>query len=394
MIARSITSFNRISTTPNEWDVKAFGITMHERYEELNDTQMYPFLLFSGMSGWRTGFGSGYMEQKKIRKIVSNAVSMVIKSYIIYYAIEEINAKMIAMEKGAVKIKADGKNMMLGKTPMASESDLRFLFQKAKEIDYNEMMMMCYFASAVEINRKWDIQRDAELIEHSMSGRNTATVERELFEANIRIKQLEEENAALKKKCGEEEAAKLKAQKQKQSSENTKKKVAEQNKAILQMERSHNAEIAKKDGEINRLNRKVEELQQENENMRQEVADLSKAIEDAEAGGTGFVERDIEEKVDHEKKYYFVCDDDTICNALKREFPNSKCRTDYNLTPANAEQFDAAVFIIERIEHHSTYYRMKSMCKKAGLPIIHCDTKGIRTIKLLLIQQGFGKTAC
>ena len=88
--------------------------------------------------------------------------------------------------------------------------------------------------------------------------------------------------------------------------------------------------------------------------------------------------------------FYFICDDEGISKRLIKEFPNSKCSMDYDYTGANCRNFDAAVIITQRLGH-STLDKYEDLLKKNNIPLEYIHVIGIRHIKMMLAQRGYGR---
>lgn len=369
VIASSITGFNRFVHNQTTWNTRMFEVYTHSDDRNINDGQFLPFLLFCGISKWRIAFDNGREEFQNVCRITEIAVQMVIRAYLIGFWVNWLNEKY----KDPFSDAESDPEEIMDNGHILSEEDMRFVYREINNIDYNEMMMACYFASAVEINRDQQIERDIENLK--LSSKSQTSLSRELFDAKKEIKRLEENNERLEEQIEKEKELCAKAKKEewdRRYAENTIEKLRTE---CCESERKHKKE--------------VKELNAEIESLRAQLSQLEQVIEDSADSGNKVLEEECENHVDHEKRYYFVCDHAVTCKRLMDEFPNSKCSMDFEYTGGECGRFDAAVFIIPQVKHMN-YYRYKNICKDNGIPVVHSNTTGIRTIKILLVQQGFG----
>lgn len=290
------------------------------------------------------------------------------KAYLVGFLVNWLNEKYSGLFGGA-----GGGLDKLTKGLLLSENDMRFIFKEINGINYDEMMA-CYFAAAVEINREDQTARDIESI--GLSTKSQSALSKELFEAKKRSGTLQTGMQSWKNRCREKGMPMQKQEKKSGTERNTESTIESLRQDCGEKERRHNKEI--------------KELNAEIESLRSQLSRLEQVIEESADGGNEGIEEECEKHVDHEKRYYFVCDHAVTCKKLMDEFPNTKCSMDFEDTGGECGRFDAAVFIIPQVKHMN-YYRYKNICKDNKIPVVHSNTTGIRTIKLLLVQQGFGR---
>lgn len=370
VIASAITGFNRFVPETASWTTRMFEIYVHDEERQINDVQIFPFLLFSGISKWRTGFDNGREEFIEMCGIASEAVLMVIKAYILYFLFKHLGEVRYAdkLFKSAISLPGQFDN-----SEILSEEDMRFIYRDISSIDYNEMMMCCYFASALEINKAEQIKKDTELM--ALSAGDSPSLMKELFEAKKEITRLKNRNAELEEEVQKRKNDEARIKQEAWEKTNAETRIKELNRESIEAERQHRKELKEKDAEIESLRAKVEQLDDI-------IAKNQEADEEAEAV--------CEEHVDHEKMFYFICDDEGISKRLIKEFPNSKCSMDYDYTGANCRNFDAAVIITQRLGH-STLDKYEDLLKKNNIPLEYIHVIGIRHIKMMLAQRGYGR---
>lgn len=330
-------------------------------------TPIWKFLIYTGMLKWRTMFPAEKKDRALIRSTAETAVERVLRACILSKLITEY----IADRQNPVP-----EERIFGN----SGTNLSFMYSRVSRFDYAEILMMCFFATAVELEKKDILLKDAELFE--------LREERESVQDGAKeLRRLREENESLREK------ADILAQKAEELGLQTltEKKYGEQIRVLQAKNKKLNAENLK-------LERRIAELEKDGghrvkkKRRKKDIpsaADSDKKDEEKQQPAPSPQEKDDAE-ADIDGKYLFICQFEPLSQKLRKEFRNSKVDNTYRVTAGNLKSFDACICIRKDCEHPS-YYRIKDMCSTVGVPFLHCNTTGIGSIRQFLKMHGYTK---
>lgn len=374
-IVDRITAYN--GTVDDKDDFLSFRIFELYRFADskyVDEDQGMPFLLYAGMAKWRTCFDGGCQQKEKMYPIASEAISRVIRAYIMYFIVDYIDKSILETKRLTTEERFErGPENRTCK-------DLQFLFKKISSIDYNEMIMLCYFAVTLELSKKQMIENEARLFELTeASGIAEAVKERSSLEAENR--RLRDELEKKTRELEEEKEKNRRADKDEWDKKSYEARIDSLTKANIEAERDLRCEIKSKEKEIEDKNEEIEALSQQVDFLTGMIEELKEkpALSENETAGL---------RADTSRKYFFVCENEIICRNILSAFPNSKCSFEHALTADNAGLFDLAVFLPGKLPHN-LYWGTKALSKRANLPLLHCNTTGINSIKRFLVENGY-----
>lgn len=374
-IVERITAYNGIVDDKNDFlSFRIFELYRFADYKHVDEDQGMPFLLYTGMAKWRTCFKNGWQNKEKLYPIASEAIDRVIRAYILYFIVDYMDKNISETKKLTVEERFE-------KGPEVHDcKDLQFLFKKVSDIDYNEMIMLCYFAVTLELNKKQMIEDKADLFELTeASGTAESVKERNSIEAENR--RLRDELEKKTRELEEEKEKNRRADKDEWDKKSYEARIDSLTKANIEAERDLRCEIKNKEKEIEDKNEEIEALSQQVDFLTGMMEELKEkpALNENEAAGL---------RADTSRRYFFVCENEIICRNILSAFPNSKCSFEHALTADNAGLFDLAVFLPGKLPHN-LYWGTKALSKRANLPLLHCNTTGINSIKRFLAENGY-----
>ena len=334
-----------------------FGIMSHEM---IAHTPMWKFLTYAGMLRWRIMFPVAEKDREYIKNTAEKAVERVLKSCI--------------LSQLAAEYMADSGPTGEPERCLEEEDDLSFMFSRVSRFNYGEILMMCFYATAVEIEKKTALEKDAELYEYRWSSeqdRDTAATVQDLRSENRKLKETVKD---LSRRLKEAENNAAGAEKDRKKIETLEAKVNELNKTILSYERKVSSIKKEKDREIRLLKGQLEKTEQQEK--RREQTEKKEEPKNA--------------VTDMDGKYLFICQYEPLCRKIEQAFKNSKVSTKYRPDPTSIKSFDACVCISKDVSHPS-YWKFKDMCILAGIPFLHCNTTSIKTISRFLGDNGYVK---
>ena len=326
-IVDRITAYN--GTVDDKDDFLSFRIFELYRFADskyVDEDQGMPFLLYAGMAKWRTCFDGGCQQKEKMYLIASEAISRVIRAYIMYFIVDYIDKSILETKRLTTEERFErGPENRTCK-------DLQFLFKKISSIEAE--------------NRRL---RD---------------------ELEKKTRELEEEKEKNRR-----------ADKDEWDKKSYEARIDSLTKANIEAERDLRCEIKNKEKEIEDKNEELEALSQQVDFLTGMMEELKEkpALNENEAAGL---------RADTGRRYFFVCENEIICRNILSAFPNSKCSFEHALTADNAGLFDLAVFLPGKLPHN-LYWGTKALSKRANLPLLHCNTTGINSIKRFLVENGY-----
>ena len=328
------------------------------------DRIVWPFLYYSGMSRWRIGFLEDGKWFERYVSISRRGVDRVLYSYILYMLVEEAELRRKRLKEDAEYRK-----------DKAGRTDIQFLFKKVSDLDYSGVITACLFAAAQEIER--DARKEStykKLLAESQKDPEEELRGRDAFRREIR--KLKEKAAALEEALGKEKEKNRDLSKNEWDRKNAEARIDSISKENLKKERELTEVIKDKDEEIRMLR---EQLENASEMIDKEAALASVNDKDAPVP-----------EADTDERYLFICSHEVCAQRIRDTFPNSHTTEDYVLTPKNALTFKAVICITPSIPH-VLYYKIKNICRAAGVQFLNCNTINVDSIKRFLAEQGFSR---
>ena len=134
-------------------------------------------------------------------------------------------------------------------------------------------------------------------------------------------------------------------------------------------------ELINANQKYNKLQKEYDSLKELLEKEKEKNASLNEMIQQIKERNT-----DENYEIDTEKKYLFILIHDVLENKLLTWFPNSRIinkSTDVGFK--TIQNIDAVVAIVTSVKHPD-YYGVKKLCKKHGIPFIHCNGRSYNEI--------------